>query len=89
MRLGIVFAFLLAALPSAALAGSPRVHAYRPGNGVTVSDGGTYSLNLSGYVQPQVEIQRFLDDGRGGINQRLRLRRLRLRLSGRLRPARV
>lgn len=73
--------FILIAIPAAAQA-TPHVHAYRFGEGVTVSDGDSYKLTLTSYVQPQAEVIQYLGDGPEGLNARLRLRRLRLRLVG-------
>jgi hypothetical protein len=67
---------------------NPKVHAYRLGDGVTVSNPGIFRLNLSGYVQPFAEGIDFLEgddpelQGPDGFNQRFRIRRLRLRLVG-------
>lgn len=65
-----------------AWAENPRVHGYRVGEGVTVSQAGEYRLNLSGYVQPALEVQDYLGTGPEGLNPRMRIRRLRLRLTG-------
>lgn len=83
MRLPSIFVVLLAALalPSVASA-NPKVHGYRFGDGVAVSEAGRYRLRLSGYVQPWVEGVEFLGTGPEGLNQRFRLRRLRLRIEG-------
>ena len=63
-----------------------RLHKYRFGEGVTVSDAGRYALTLTGYVQPHFEQKTYTaeDAGPDGLNARFRLRRLRLRLVGRV-----
>ncbi|MEL6188117.1 MAG: porin [Myxococcota bacterium] len=80
MRTFVAISFLL--LSNVASAENPRVHGYRFGDGLTVSREGRYRLNLSGYVQPSLEVQDYLGSGPEGLNPRFRLRRLRLRLVG-------
>ncbi len=61
----------------------PVVHDYKFGEGITLASPTGHQLRISGYVQPYLETKSYTDDGDSEYYHRFRLRRLRLRLSGR------
>lgn len=76
--------FLCALLLSAAVvqAQNPKLNKYTFGEGLTFSGNEDYSVNLRGYVQPFAEVRNYTGNGETDNLTRLRLRRLRFRLTG-------
>lgn len=64
------------------LAQNPKVSSYTFGEGINFSGDDGYNINLRGYVQPYYEFKAYTDTSDAGLDQRFRVRRLRLRLSG-------
>lgn len=61
---------------------NPILNSYTFGEGITFTGNSGYSLELSGYVQPYVEFRADTDPSQSEVLMRARLRRARLRLSG-------
>lgn len=60
---------------------NPRLNTYTLGEGISFSGAKDYTINLRGYLQPYYEIKSYTDPELDDVS-RFRIRRLRLRLSG-------
>ncbi|NVK03749.1 MAG: porin [Flavobacteriia bacterium] len=59
------------------------LHTYTLGEGYTLSDSREdYAINLRGYIQPYFELKRYEDPDLNSNYSRVRMRRIRLRLTG-------
>ena len=61
---------------------NPELNKYNFGNGLTFSGKDNFKLNLRGYLQPYVDIKNYTQNLESNNLTRFRLRRLRLRLTG-------
>ena len=79
--IGLLLVLLLA--PALFFAQEQKLHYYTMGEGLTFSDTKEdYRINLRGYMQPYYEFKSYTDPELDQVQQRFRMRRLRLRLSG-------
>lgn len=80
---------VLALAGRSAYAENPILNKYRLGEGLTFTNGDGYSLKISGYLQPYAEFKTYVESEQSDFYQRFRLRRLRLRISGKLAQEKV
>lgn len=73
---------IMCMLAATASAQSIKLGTYTPGEGLTFSSEKGYSATLRGYAQPMFEVKKYTNNDDPGTYNRFRLRRLRLRLSG-------
>lgn len=59
-----------------------EMNAYNFGDGLVFSGKSGYSLNIRGYIQPQMDTRFYSSDSLDGTRSRFRIRRARLRLNG-------
>lgn len=83
-------AMLLLCAP-ALMAQGPVLHKYTMGSGLDFSalDEDDYSITIDGFVQPMYESKRYTEHEFDGLTQRFRMRRVRLRLTGRAAENRI
>jgi len=78
----LLFGIMLLFLPMSVASQEPILNTYTFGEGLRFSGNDAYTLRFSGFVQPSFESKKFLDEAYPDFNNRFRLRRLNIRLTG-------
>lgn len=74
--------FFLLILQLESTAQKATINAYRFGEGITFTGKDGYEMELRGYAQPTIELKNYTDSNDNALYSRVRMRRLRIRLSG-------